>query len=213
MPNRCKKPLFVFHVPSRNAVAKQKFCDDPLHQHSTKLHLQDKQGRKMNLRPRPELSTGAMSVFAFLLLIFFVTTTQILDEQGIQVVLPRMDSIPVPAHNTDLYHIHINSANKILADGRLIELSELGQTLHAYITEPGLMHPRRTVISLHCDRETSYQVFVDVHDAIRSTYRIIWNDMALERYDRAFPSLNGHEKKAISDQLPLVISEADWNRH
>lgn len=159
----------------------------------------------MKTRMAPELSTGAMSDIAFLLLIFFVTTTQILDEQGIQVVLPRMEAISTPVSDVAILHIHINSANQIMADKEMIGLSSLSDFLVDRMADGS---PRR-VISLHCDRETSYSTFIGVHDAIRIAYRKAWNEAAYKTYNRDFKILTDAQKKGIMNELPLVISEAD----
>jgi len=166
----------------------------------------------MKARAAPNLSTGAMSDIAFLLLIFFVTTTQILDERGIQVILPPIDAQNQPLPETDVFHIYINAANEILADNKRVDIHGLGGVIYEQVVLADLTHSRRTVISLHCARESSYAMFVNVHDCIRSTYKKIWNEMALTMYQKSFNTLSDVQRNGIMKKQPLVVSEADENR-
>jgi biopolymer transport protein ExbD len=110
----------------------------------------------------PELSTGAMSDIAFLLLIFFVTTPQILDERAIQVILPRFDATGPQIPDSEVFYLHINAANKILAATVLTDIPGLERVLNAAIALPDQNRFRNLVISLHCDRECDYNTFLGV---------------------------------------------------
>lgn len=159
------------------------------------------------MKPRlsPQLSTGAMSDIAFLLLIFFVTTTRILDEQGIPVVLPRMDAPAARVSETDILHIYINADDRIRTDGEIVGLVDLRDFLSERIADG--MDQR--IISLHCAREASYSVFIGVYDAIRGAYRRAWNELAYKTYNLDFAMLTDAQKRNIMKRCPLVISEAD----
>ena len=166
----------------------------------------------MKLRALPELSSGAISDIAFLLLIFFVTTTQILDERGIPVTLPRIDAQPAAVPDKDIFHVHINRANEILAEGVRPDIQGFEQQLYDHVATPDMMQGRQVVISLHCDRETSYHRFIEVHDAIRRVYREIWNEASLKVFQKSFSSLSETHKNSIKLRFPLIVSEAEWNR-
>ena len=71
---------------------------------------------------------------------------------------------------------------------------------------------RKLIMSLHCDRESMYETFVGVYDAIRTTYKRIWNEMAIDQFHRTFQSASGMQQQVIMTQLPLMISEAELIR-
>lgn len=164
----------------------------------------------MSTRTIPELSTGAMSDIAFLLLIFFVTTTEIFDEQGFQVVLPHAEARSSPARDTEIFHIYINSKNEILADKQLVDLRGMRKVLEQSIGAAKLRQHQKFVISLNTDRETSYEKFISVHEMIRSTYRDVWDDIAKKEFHRRYETLSDAEKNQVRERFPLVISEAEW---
>jgi biopolymer transport protein ExbD len=153
------------------------------------------------------VSTGAMADIAFLLLVFFFVATQIQDEYGIQVTLPRFDAV-MARSSTPVYHIHINRHNKILAGKEETTLDHLEEVIHHAVTNGWKnSSPAKHVISLHCDRETSYDMYFNVHKIIRSTYHRIWEEMAVNQYGTVFRELNSDQRNAIQTSMPLILSE------
>ena len=64
------------------------------------------------------IPTSSMGDIAFLLLIFFLVTTTIQTNKGLNVTLPphQEDGPVVPIHNRNLYKVHINSKDLILVE-------------------------------------------------------------------------------------------------
>lgn len=153
-----------------------------------------------------------MADIAFLVLIFFFTATQILDEQGIRVTLPPYESRPAPPTQRDVFHIHVNAGDAILAGKELVSLTRLPDVVHRMITHHDANHRQHVIISLHCDRECTYKTFLGVYDAISTAYRRAWDDMASEEYGQPFATCSPAQKKSVMDKLPMIISEAEWRR-
>src|SRR5690606_23199829 len=69
---------------------------------------------------RPELSTGSLADIAFLMLTFFMITTQITNEKGLVIVLPQPIHTPVaPIHKRNLFTVQINSADQFMVNGEV----------------------------------------------------------------------------------------------
>lgn len=155
------------------------------------------------------VSTGAMADVAFLLLVFFLVATQIYDEEGIQVTLPRIDAAGVITEDA-VFHVHINGQNEILAGDQRVTLDELSPAIYNAVTDEDFLRSGKALISIHCDRGTKYETYVGVYDHIRKAFHKIWDETSTRMYSLPFHALEESQKQAIREQVPMVVSEAEW---
>lgn len=71
----------------------------------------------MSRRTAHTLSAGAMADIGFLLLAFFFLVTTITEERGILVTLPEWNAPAATVSEENVFHIHVNGRNEIMADG------------------------------------------------------------------------------------------------
>jgi len=158
---------------------------------------------------------GALADVAFLLLIFFLVTTQITQEAGIATQLPPYElQPPPPIPDRNVLRILINAEGRILADGEPVGREELRPVIREFILNPaGKAHlasaPTRAVISLRHDRSTRYGDYLAVYDRILAAYRSIWEERALAQYGTPYEGLGAARQKQIRAAAPLVISEVE----
>lgn len=76
-----------------------------------------------NKRGNQEVNAGSMADIAFLLLIFFLVTTQIATNKGLVTVLPppKDDQIDVPLNERNVFKIQVNTADRILVEDEVIQ--------------------------------------------------------------------------------------------
>lgn len=86
----------------------------------------------------PSINAGSMADIAFLLLIFFLVTTTLDQEIGIQSILPppvkNPNHSPVPDRN--VLEININGADKIQIENKPASFSELRGEVNKFYTNP-----------------------------------------------------------------------------
>lgn len=125
------------------------------------MALLDKQSRSIDRIP-----TASMADIAFLLLIFFLTTTVFVEEKGLPLVLPDSVDQPVPQQN--LVHILVS------ADGTVIV--RRGESASEQTVRPDQIEAiMRREIALNRDviaavktaPDAPYRYMVDVLDALR----------------------------------------------
>lgn len=77
---------------------------------------------KKRNRQNTEVNAGSMADIAFLLLIFFLVTTQIATNKGLVMVLsPKLDKPPeVPLNERNVFKIQLNSANNVLVEEEIL---------------------------------------------------------------------------------------------
>ncbi len=135
-------------------------------------------------RKNPEINSSSMADIAFLLLIFFLVTTTIQTNKGLNTTLPPYSEKPVTIDINDrnVYKIHINSLNNILVEDAPFEsFIQMKTDVHNFILNygknPGLSDsPVDAVISLHMNRGTHYRRFIEVMDAVQGVYYEIYGE-------------------------------------
>ncbi|MFY0591381.1 ExbD/TolR family protein [Roseivirga sp.] len=91
-------------------------------------------------RPAQEVNAGSMADIAFLLLIFFLVTTQIATNKGITMVLPpKLDVIDnVPLNERNVLKIQVNSEDKLLVEGEpLGDINEISEIVYDFVLNFG----------------------------------------------------------------------------
>jgi len=97
------------------------------------------------------IPTASMADIAFLLLIFFLTSTIFRLESGLEVDLPRAES-GIGSTRQRSTHIWIDDAGQIAIDDYLVTLEEVDEVLAAKLRRWGEL-----IISLQIDREVPYE--------------------------------------------------------
>ena len=81
----------------------------------------------MARRKAPEVNAGSMADIAFLLLIFFLVTTTIETDSGLNRKLPPMEDVVDPPiiKERNIFTVVVNKFNQLLVEEKPIELTEL----------------------------------------------------------------------------------------
>jgi biopolymer transport protein ExbD len=164
-----------------------------------------------------EVNAGSMADIAFLLLIFFLVTTTILEDKGILVRLPPWsDEEPDIAKlkTRNVYSVLVNAQNQLLVRGEPTELRDLRENTKEFIINPqGLENlsesPRKAIISLKNDRGTNYRTYLEVYNELRAAYNEIWDEQSRRQYGVGYEDIPIANKRAIRADFPLIISEAE----
>lgn len=174
----------------------------------------------MPKRDIPEINAGSMADIAFLLLIFFLVTTTIQTDTGLNVLLPPYVEEPPPPekkNKRNVFSVQINGNNQLLVRGYPMQLDQLGEIkeqLKTFIMNNGKDpnssdSPKKAVVSLLNDNGTSYEAYVGVYNQLKAAYNELWEEAAQRDYGRSYADLDKKERKAIRSNIPLVISEAE----
>ncbi len=109
-----------------------------------------------------EIPSASLSDIVFLLLIFFLVTTSIDTEKGLDLVLPPPDSDTIEINKKNITNLLINASGQALLDGEVIEIREISKIIREKIIENELL-----IVSVKTDRETKYDVYVHVLDQLK----------------------------------------------
>jgi len=159
----------------------------------------------MAKRAAPEVNAGSMADIAFLLLIFFLVTTTIETDSGLNRKLPPMeDQIDPPIiKEKNILTVVVNKNNQLLVEEKLLQIEDLRSTAVAFLDNGGGQgeeacdfcrgkkdpassdNPEKAIISLKNDRETSYKVYIAVQNELVAAY----NELRNREFLRLNPTL------------------------
>lgn len=157
----------------------------------------------MPRRGAPEVNAGSMADIAFLLLIFFLVTTTIETDSGINRKLPPMEEVEDPPiiRERNIFTVLINKNNQLLVEEELVDLKDLRTSAIAFLDNGGGQNeeacdycqgekdpassdnPQKAIISLKNDRETSYKVYIAVQNELVAAY----NTLRDREFQRLYP--------------------------
>jgi len=165
-------------------------------------------------RAAPEVNAGSMADIAFLLLIFFLVTTTIPKDSGINRKLPPIeeDQEDVVIKEKNIFTVLINNNDQLFVEENVMELSEVRAAAIAFLDNGGdgscsychglkdpksSDNPDKAIISLKNERETSYAAYISVQNELVAAYNDLRNTRAKEvAPKRGFSDMNFVEMEA-----------------
>lgn len=116
---------------------------------------------KKKSRNNSDIPMASLADIAFLLLIFFLVTTTIDVDRGIGLSLPAKGE-ETEVRTKNITNLLINIQGEVLLDNENIAINEIARRIEQKIQEnPNL------IVSLKTDRETKYDVFIQVLDELK----------------------------------------------
>lgn len=178
-----------------------------------------------------EINAGSMADIAFLLLIFFLVTTTMSTNSGIQRKLPPKEDVPedVEVIERNVMVVNINFDNIIAIKGRPIALNQITKKAKEFFSNPnnredlpekrlkdipliGNYMVSKGVVSLQTDRNTNYGKYLKVQNELVRAINELRDEFSKQRFGQLFDDLSPEQQDAVSDAIPLSISEAEPRR-
>jgi biopolymer transport protein ExbD len=179
----------------------------------------------------PEINSSSTADIAFLLLCYFLMTTTMDQDMGLQRRLP-----PMPDKNQkvedqkvnrrNIIVVKINSADRLLAGTEPMHVSQLKDKIKEFLTNPandanlpekeeieiegyGPCQVSKGVISLQNDRGTSYQAYIAVQNELVKAVNELRDEFAIANFGKLYIKCNEDEQKVVREAVPQNISEAE----
>ncbi|MFH6768457.1 biopolymer transporter ExbD [Gaetbulibacter aquiaggeris] len=157
----------------------------------------------MAKRAAPEVNAGSMADIAFLLLIFFLVTTTIETDTGINRKLPPIEDSEedVIIKQKNIFTVLLNGKDQLLVEDELMELKDIRKAAVEFLDnggdgtcsycrgkkDPGSSdNPDKAIISLKNERETSYKMYISVQNELVAAYNELRNKRAQALYGQSF---------------------------
>lgn len=185
----------------------------------------------MGKKKTPAINSSSTADIAFLLLCYFLMTTTMGTQTGLQRRLPPMPDKNQPEqqqkiNRRNIIIVRINSNDRILAGSEPIDISQLTDKVKEYLSNPaddpnlpekepkdiegfGTCNVSKGVISLQNDRGTSYRAYIAVQNEIVRAINELRDDFAYSNFGKKFAALDEVKQKIVKEAVPQNISEAE----
>ena len=181
---------------------------------------------KKSRRALVEINAGSMADVAFLLLIFFLVATTIVNDKAMKQILPpHLDEpIDVKIAEQNVFNIIVNNSNELLVENEILQLRQVRKKTKAFITnngrDPKLSdNPQEAIVSIKGFRGTDYGFYVQVYNEVHAAYDELRADK-LGLTMRSYLELMGTDPKELAPEeieiinqvklaYPLRLSEAE----
>ncbi|KAA5827714.1 biopolymer transporter ExbD [Algibacter amylolyticus] len=165
----------------------------------------------MAKRAAPEVNAGSMADIAFLLLIFFLVTTTIETDSGINRKLPPMEESEedVVIKQKNIFTVLLNGKDQLLVEDEIMELKDLRLAAKEFLDNGGDKscsyckgakdpassdNPDKAIISLANNRETTYKTYISVQNELVAAYNELRDARAQALYNMPFTQMEADYK-------------------
>jgi len=169
----------------------------------------------------PEVNAGSMADIAFLLLIFFLVTTTIETDAGLDRMLPPIEppEQDVVIKQKNIFTVNINKNGQLLVEDNLMEMKDLRKAATAFLEngadgtcsyckgkkDPSSSdNPTKAIISLKNDRETKYSTYITVQNELVGAYNDLRNREAQRLYGKDFTDM---EADYLDPETPSSVRD------
>ena len=184
----------------------------------------------MGKKKTPAINSSSTADIAFLLLCYFLMTTTMGEQAGLQRRLP-----PIPdkdqkvedqkVNRRNIVIVRINSADRLFAGNEAMDVTLLKDKMKEFLGNP-LDNPElpekepkeiegktymvsKGVISLQNDRGTSYQAYIAVQNELVKAVNELRDEFAMKEFGKPFARLSEDQQDIVKKVVPQNISEAE----
>ena len=177
---------------------------------------------------RPAVNAGSMADIAFLLLIFFLVTTTISTDAGINRKLPKKcpagTDCSIILNEKNILRILLNSNNEIMVEDNQVAITDLKELAKGFLDNNGdsscdycfgnksvksSNNPKDAVISISTDRKSNYNLYIGIQDELTKAYYDLRVAYARKTFKKAINELSDTEAERVRKAYPFQLSEAE----
>lgn len=184
----------------------------------------------------PEINSSSTADMAFLLLIFFLITTSMDTDRGLARRLPEppqenQKKEDKEIKDRNILQVFVNFNDQLMCGSDYVSVEQLRDKAKEFIANPyndeklpekvavdvpffgTQMVTKFHVISLRCDRGTSYKAYIAVQNELVAAYNELRNELSQSKWQKNYADLNEEQQEAIRQIYPQVISEAEPKKY
>ncbi len=183
-------------------------------------------------RKVPEVPTASLADIAFLLLIFFLVTTTMDVDSGLERRLPQWVDPNVEINDDqqikerNVFVVLVNRDNNLLVENEWTRVEDLREKAKEFMANPansetlpekepievplfGEVMVTKGVISLRNDLDTKYGTYIAVQNELVAAINELREELAKEKFGKPYAGCDDDQQKAIRTIYPSRISEAE----
>ena len=182
-------------------------------------------------RKTPEIPAASLADIAFMLLIFFLVTTTMDVDSGLERRLPQWvdpetldDDQQIKERN--VFVVLVNRNNDLLVENEYADIGNLRERAKEFMANPyndetlpekeptqvpyfGEVMVTKGVISLRNDLDTQYGTYIAVQNELVAAINELREELARHQFGKTYAELDSDQQDAIRQIYPSRISEAE----
>mgnify|MGYP002626786365 CR=1 FL=1 len=166
--------------------------------------------RRHKRRRVPALNTTATADISFMLLVFFLVTTSIDSDKGLNRMLPPMPQEEaqqmMDVSEKNVLRITLDEQDSLRCEGELVTPAALQERIIAFMAT---VDPDKHMLSIQANRETSYDAYFAMQNAIVAAYRQLRTEYAKKRFGLPLEQLTPEQRDSVTAHYPQRISESN----
>lgn len=163
----------------------------------------------MFAKPRhqvPGLNTTSTADISFMLLIFFLVTTNMDVDKGLTRQLPPPDKQEQQVSQVEkgtLMTLTIIKDNALLVDGKPTPVNKVCGLTEAFVRRVGCKH----LVKIEAAPEANYDIYFQLQNQLVMAYGRLRNEAAMKTYGKPFAKLTEEQRNHVKDICPQRIAE------
>ena len=178
----------------------------------------------------PEVPAASLADIAFMLLIFFLVTTTMDVDSGLERRLPQWveekQEEEQDVKERNVFVVLVNKNNDLLVENEWTDIKDLREKAKEFMDNPANSEnlPEKTpmdipffgevmvtkgVISLSNDLDTKYGTYIAVQNELVAAINELRDELAKSKFQKSYIELEKDQQDAIRDIFPSRISEAE----
>ena len=182
-------------------------------------------------RKVPEIPSASLADIAFMLLIFFLVTTTMDVDSGLERRLPQwvdeqqmQDDQQIKERN--VFVVLVNRNNDLLVEGEYADIENLRERAKEFMANPyddetlpekepmqvpyfGEVMVTKGVISLRNDLDTKYGTYIAVQNELVGAINELREELSQQQFGKSYNDLDKEQQEAVRVVFPSKISEAE----
>ncbi len=180
----------------------------------------------------PEIPNASMADIAFMILIFFLLTTTMDVDSGLERRLPppadpNQVQTDIKINERNIFVVLVNAQDQLLVEGEWLGIKDLRAKAKEFLDNPKNLETlpeketkdipffgpteivKNGVISLRNDFGTTYGAYLQVQNELVAAVNELRDAKAMEKWSKPFNDLTEEQQEAIKLIYPQKISEAE----
>lgn len=163
----------------------------------------------------PALNTTSTADISFMLLIFFLVTTSMDRDQGLQRQLPPLENDKqeqlTDVSRENVMKLEIDEKGQLFVDDSLTAMKQLRQRIVAFVGQE--QQRTKHILQVKTAPKSDYNTYFHLQNEIVAAYRQLREQRAVRVYHKAYGKCSEKEREALMQYYPQRVAEEYSNNN
>ena len=157
-------------------------------------------------REVPGLNTTSTADISFMLLVFFLVTTSMDADKGMNRQLPPKTDEKQEMMDVDrskVMSLSLSEEGLLTIDDKIADIDKIRRQLKEFIVSTGPSH----IIELRTDRKCDYDTYFHLQNEIVRSYREIRDAVAKQQFGKPYSKCSVEQREQLMEKYPQRVQE------